>query len=196
MWRAATTGRSDGPVVIDHGQMSAVRIEQAAGCVDHFLQDFGGVGHVDDAPRDLVKGAMGDQRAGQLGSLLAKLLLGLTQLFQQVAVVDGGGGVIGQRAQQRQLLLVEGARLAREDAEHAQRLLVGEHRRGGHRAHVGGSDDPVGHRVMGEGRVRSVIVGMERAVRGASADPYMPRPSGRRRSRSICSASSLAMPAS
>ena len=56
--------------------------------------------------------ARGGRRAVRSSSAawLAQLLFRLAQLLQQVAVVDGRGSVLGQRAKQGQLLLVERVR--------------------------------------------------------------------------------------
>ena len=122
--------------------------------------------HVDDAPRDVVKRLARGEGARQLGGLVAKSLLGTTQLAQQPSVVDRRRRVIGQRAKDGQLLVVERVRAVGEGAEHAQRLVVGEHGRRGHRAHLGRGHDLVGHGMVRETFVCGVVMG-EKSVHDA-----------------------------
>ena len=152
VWRATTIGRRTVLSSLISVRCAPSESKQVAGRVDDFLQHLGRVGHVDDAARDSSSARCATRARVSSAACSRSCSSDSRSWLQQVVVVDGRGGVVGQGAQEGQLLLVERVRFAGEDAEYAKWLLVGEHRRRGHRAHFGRVHDVVGHRMVGERR--------------------------------------------
>jgi hypothetical protein len=90
---------------------------------------------------------------------MAEATLGAGQLLEQPRVRDRRRRVVGQRAKQRHLGLLEVIDPRRVGAERPEDLAVVDERRSGHRAHVRDGHDPIGRRRVREAFIAPVVAG-------------------------------------
>ena len=131
---------------VDQVDPRAVGLEQAGRLVDGALEDVGQVRGRRDPGIDLA------QRPLDLGAL-GELDPRLVEVGDEPRVRGRGGGVFGERADERDLRVVEGAGPGRERPERAEHLAAADHRGDDHRADADVVDDAVGVGRVMEGRV-------------------------------------------
>ena len=136
---------------IDEVDPRAIGAQEAGRLVDRELQHARKVGRRGDPGVDLA------QRSLNLGSL-GELRSRAVEVLDQAGVGHRGGGMIGQRADEGDLRLVERLRAGGERAHRPEHLVAGGERRDDHRADADVLDDAVGLGGMAERGVVLVVV--------------------------------------
>ena len=140
---ATTTGIEVRPVLAHPRQVRPVAGQQAPGLLDDPVEDDLGLAQGGDARGDLAQGSLGLGAFGDGG-------LRPLELEDEVRVGDGDGRLVGQRAEDRRVHLVEGVPLAPVDLDGAERSFVADDRRDDEVADAGRPRQLVGRIEVGE----------------------------------------------
>jgi hypothetical protein len=144
----------------------AVGVQQARGLVDRPLQDLLGMTQADDPAADLAQGALG------VGTPL-DVCLRAAELVDEVGVGHGRGGVVGERAHERDLLVAECFEPARERSHRSECPAAAHERRDEERVNREVADEAVGVGEMDEGGIGRVVVGHD-DLAGCHGQPEHP----------------------
>ena len=153
----------------------AVRTDDAAGLLDHVLEDLGRVAEHRDPRGDLP------ERLLRIGTLLERLARSI-QLLDEPRGGDRDRGLIGDRLDQRGVVLRPRVDPIREDRQRAERPRLAHEGRRQDRVDPGRGDERVGAVAVRERLVVRVVAGPERspAHDGLPGDPLVERRAGRR----------------
>ncbi len=135
---------------IEEREVRSVRAQEPLRGLDHALEHFLGLakpGHPAGDP---------SQRALRLDPVRECQLRGI-EPRNEAGVPDRCRRVLRERAQERDLRLLEIIDRRAVRAQRSERLALGDQRRHDHRAHVRHHHDPIGHGRMGEAPVAAVV---------------------------------------
>ncbi len=151
--------RQGRPVGIEHVDPGRIGVGQATGFVHGLLEDRLDVAERGDVGGDLADGPLG------LGSP-AELDPRTGERVDQLGVRHGQSGVIGQRADQRDIVLAVRISPTRVDPHRPERAVGGNERRDEERGDRQGLDQEVRAREMDETRIAPVVAGQDRLALG------------------------------